>query len=310
MALFGASFVLLRFGAIKKAEQRGPQVFRRVHAEVSSGNSAKTLSAWRAVQSQRLTPCDTFRLVVQAFLDSEPSSLVVEVVDHLALHTSESFLSKAAVAALEVVARGGNEKMMEELFQAYVRRLRIPTSMQMQEVLLGGYASAANEAKAMKLVGELRESRQKVTVRGYSMMIKGFLKNGMLDESLRQIQAMRSQALSVPVSAIPELFRVARDVGRSVEAFKFIVEQDVTVTNSVVVQLLDDCLKSQDVCLARSLDQYAKETKMQLGFGAYEALVKIYASAGDLQAMQVFEELQQKFPQISEGLCVGLMVRC
>jgi pentatricopeptide repeat protein len=310
MSVFAISFALIRFGVGKKPKVRAPQLFRQVQTEAASGKAAAALSAWRAVQSQQLTPCETLRLVVQAFVDSAPSSLIVEVVDHLACHASDLLVSKAAVAALEVVARSGDEAMMEELFQAYVRRLRIPTSMHMQEVLLGGYASAANEAKAMKLVGQLRESRQKVTVRGYSMLVKGFLKNRMLDAALLQIEAMRNQKLALPVSAIPELFQVARELGRTAEVFKLIVEKEVTLTIGVLAQLLEDCLKSQDANLARSLDQFAQQSKMQLNFSACEALLKVYVSVGDNRAIEIFAELQQRFPQISEGLCVGLIVRC
>jgi hypothetical protein len=81
------------------------------------------------------------------------------------------------VAALEVVARSGNELLMDELFQAFVRNLHISPTVQMHEVLLGGYAAAGNQAKITGLVDQLRASRQKVTVRGYSLMMKGFLKN-------------------------------------------------------------------------------------------------------------------------------------
>jgi pentatricopeptide repeat protein len=312
VACFAVGFAFVSIGKVKqsKAKPKGVKIFSKVHAQATSNNAAKIVSAWREVQAQLLTPCDTLRVVTQAYLDSEPSSLVDEIVKHLSQHSSDVSVPKAVVAALEVVARAGNERLMESLFQACVGRLQITATVQMQEIMLGGYATTANTTKVANLVAQLRKASQKVTVRGYALMIKGYLKNEMLDTALAQVQEMRSQGLNVPSFAIPEFFRVARLYNRSAEIFDIVISAEVSLTGATITAVLEDCLKSQDLPLAKMLEEFAQTTNVQLNFTAYEALLKLHASAGDHHAIELFEVVQQRFAHISEGLYVGLLARC
>mmetsp|Transcript_44831 Transcript_44831/g.69901 ORF Transcript_44831/g.69901 Transcript_44831/m.69901 type:complete len:1012 (+) Transcript_44831:82-3117(+) len=311
---FAFGFAALRLGQAKKKsskiQPKVAQAFKLVHTEASSGNAVKAVAAWRATQSQQLTPCDTIRVLVQAYLDSESSPLIEDLVEHFSRHSSDSARPKSAVAALEVVARAGNDKLMEKLYQAFLDRLAMPATQQLQEVLLGGYAAAGKEEKVQKLAEQLRSNQLKITVRGYSLMMKGFLKNDMLDVALTTFQEMRAQGLSIPPSTAPELLRVAHLCGRSVDTFNGIVDKDLITSNSTVTSVLEDCLKSQNISLAKCLEQYARDCKVQLSFGAYDVLLKLYASVGDVRALELFDEVQRTFPHINEGICVSLLARC
>jgi pentatricopeptide repeat protein len=141
-------------------------------------------------------------------------------------------------------------------------------------------------------------------------MMKGFLKNDMLDVALTTFQEMRAQGLSIPPSTAPELLRVAHLCGRSVDTFNGIVDKDLITSNSTVTSVLEDCLKSQNISLAKCLEQYARDCKVQLSFGAYDVLLKLYASVGDVRALELFDEVQRTFPHINEGICVSLLARC
>jgi pentatricopeptide repeat protein len=310
---FAFGFAALRVGQAKKKsskiQPKVVQIFKPVHTAATSGNAVKAVAAWRTAQTQQLAPCDTIRVLVQAYLDSDPSSLVDDLIEHFSRHSTDSAVQKAAVAALEVVARAGNEKLMEVVYQSFVDRLRMPVTLQMQEVLLGGYAASGNEAKAQTLLEQLRQSRQKVTARGYSLMLKGFLKSEMLDAALTAFQELRVQGMTIPTFAVPELLRVARASGRSVDVFRNIVDKD-TMSNTLVTSVLEDCLKSQNIPLAKCVEQYARECSVQLNFGAYDILLKLYAGVGDLRAIELFNEAQASFPRINEGICVGLLARC
>lgn len=311
---FGVGFSVLqmtKFKASKRTSKssKGKNAFKAVHAKATSDNAASAVAAWRAVKGKELAPIDTLKVVAQALLEAEPSSAATEILGHFSLHASHFADGKAATAVLEVVAQAGKEDVMEELFKSFTRQLCIPVTVHMNEVLLGGHASAGNEKKVAQLVAQMRERRQKVTVRGYALMVKGFLKNDMLDAAMAQIKEMRAHGLKVPPFAVSGLFRVARDSGRTAEVLQS-VQQEVSMTMEALALVAEDCLKSQDLALAKSMEKIARDTKVQMNFTTYEALLKLHASAGDMHALELFQEVQQSFSYISDGLCVSLIVRC
>jgi len=285
------------------------QQFKIVHSQVDSGNAAGTVTAWRAVSAQQAASCETLKSVANAYLDSEPSSLVAELVEHLSAHASKFHDSKAALAVLEVIARAGKHEMMDDFHQTLTSRLHIPTTTAMHEILLGGYATAGNQEKVTKLVAHLRDDQNKVSVRGYSLMIKGFLKNEMLDAAVTQIKAMIGQGLNVPPFAISEVFRIARDARRTADIF-YSTHEDVSITADAATIILEDCLALQDVALAKSVEKCMRQAKAQMNFGAYEALLKLYTSTGDMCALELFEAMKKQFSYISDGLCVRLISGC
>jgi pentatricopeptide repeat protein len=308
---FGVAFSMLQLQKGKRGKTSGKvqQYFKNVHAEATSGSAAKVISAWRAVKAQRPAPTDTLKVVAQAFLDAEPASLVRELIEHLSLHPPKASEAKAATAVLEVVAQAGQEDIMEKLFQGFVRELRISATPHMHELLLGGYAAAGNKEKASQMVKKLRESGQKVSVRGYSLMAKGFLKNGMLDAAIEQVKEMRSQGLNVPSFAVLELFRAAREQGRAIEIFQEL-QNKVAMTTDSLTFVAEECLKLNNVTAAKSLEGWARGNKLQMNFTTCEALLKIYTCAGDAQALDLFQDMQKSFAYISDGLCTSLVSRC
>jgi pentatricopeptide repeat protein len=62
--------------------------------------------------------------------------------------------------------------------------------------------------------------------------------------------------------------------------------------------------------LAKSLEEFANQNNLQLSFGAYEVLLKLSTSAGDLHAMDVCERVTSRFPYFTDGLCAGRIARC
>ncbi|CAJ1388255.1 unnamed protein product, partial [Effrenium voratum] len=92
MIFFALGFVLLRNGVFSflgpgnakkgdygKSSRRAAQFSSKskkiIEAEASSGNAKEVLKAWRLGQGAP-TPKELFKVVVQAFIDAEPESLV------------------------------------------------------------------------------------------------------------------------------------------------------------------------------------------------------------------------------------------
>lgn len=282
---------------------------KSIEAESSAGNAAAVLKAWRSGQAAAPTPPELLKAVVQAFVEREPDAAVAELLAHMQLHATALGNSRIACVVLDVVARAGRVQVMEEFWDAFQKDLRINPTYQMYEMLLGGYASVGDENKVTDVFERLHRNRLKVTARGYSLTIKGFLKNGMVDAVQKQLLAMDEQGIHIPSFAVTQFFRIACEANRTIEAFNA-VEAHVVPPAEAIVLLVEDCSKRNDLDLARRVEKLARKTKQPLLCGAYDALLKLYTVAGDLYALELFEEMQVSGLRISEGLCVGLLSRC
>lgn len=320
---FVLGFVFLRFDnlskritskASSKEFDLQHQLLKSLEAHSSSGHNEEALKAWRASKTHVPTPVDGLKLIVQVLLEVEPEALTKEISEHIAAHIETLGNSRTAIAVLDVVARSGKIALMEELATSLQSNLHISPSVGSFEVMLGGYASVGDEQKVSEVVASMQLHGRKLTARGYSLTIKGFLKNSMLDAALQQIQDMGKNGFFVPSFAVVQLFRVASQHGRVKElfesAFGVAADPKVPLSPEVVGVLMEDCFKRDDVDLARCLAKMAFDAKLQLSIMAYDTYLKLLVVHGDVQAIPVFERMKRDNSRISEGLCVGLLARC
>jgi len=300
----------------KRVEDCQAKLRKQIEADISTGHNRGAIQAWRNVRDQGPTQVETLKIVVQALALSEPQALT-EVVDHIVAHPTVLACPRVATAVLDIVARTGHTRIMEDLALSFRHKLHIPTTPQMYEVLLGGFASVGEVHKIDALRKELVSVGQTLTARGYSLIIKGFLKNGLADSSLQCITEMCQAGFYVPSFAVTQLFRVASDAGRTQEIFERAHDSGIfegpkastSLPAEAVAVLLDDCCKRNDLKLARRIEVLAKEVGSPLLTSSFDSLLKIYAVAGDPQALTVFQEMRSSSTRISEGLCVGLLAR-
>jgi len=324
LVFFALGFLFLRFDNLLRSPQKQKGVIddtqsklrKKLEADVAIGQNRSAVEAWRAVRSQGPTQVETLKIVVQALASSEPEALH-EVVDHMAAHPTILSCPRVATTVLDIVARTGHVRAMEELSQVFRQKMRIAPTPQTYEVLLGGYASVGDEKKVQELCDEVHAANQKLTARGYSLTIKGFLKNSMGDAALQHVMAMRQAGFYVPPFAVTQLLRVACDTGRAVEIFDRAKASGVFETSKAtaalpaeaVAVLLDDCCKRNALEFASRVQQLASEAGTPLLTGAFDSLLKTYVVAGDARAITLFKDMQRSGARISEGLCVGLLAR-
>lgn len=317
---FSVGFALMRLdlftgkrkGSAKMVEMSQHQSRKTIEAEVAAGHMIAAVKAWRVAKVHTPTQAQTIKLVVQALLEVEPDSLVREIVQHMEHHREALCNSRTAAAVLEMVARAGQVTLMEELQKVFCKDLHIQQTAQVYEVLLGGYASAGDHARVEQIKSELPAARVQVSARGYALIIKGYLKSGLIDAALQQTLKMQSAAFTVPPLAVTHLVKAACDAGRGVEIFDAI-HTKMLLTPEAATFLLEDCLKRSDLSQARYVEHIARQqagSSAPLCMGAYNALLKNCVSHGDLHALELFEEMQKLNIRISETLCVGLLSRC
>lgn len=280
---------------------------KKVDADTSLGRFHDVVASWRAVKSDGPTRTDTLKLVAQAFTKVEPSGMT-EIVDHMIAHPAELAHPRAATCILDAIARSGQVSVMHQVAETF-RQLNISFTPQVYEVLIGGYAAVGDEKKVSSICKEIKEQGQTPSARGYSLAIKGLLKHNLLDGAITLVKDMRQAGFFVPPFAVTLMLSQASQKGRVAEVFEQ-VKHDVTLSSEAIVCIFDNCLKNEDVELARAVEKLAHESKVPFLVGAYDALLKLYTMAGDEHVLELFQSMQKSGCHISEGLCVGLLARC
>jgi pentatricopeptide repeat protein len=282
---------------------------KQIEADVEAGHNAAALKAWRVARSLAPTPLETLKSVVQVLLDMQPSTLVEEVIEHFQAHRQVLGNARGANAILDAVARAGHVVLLDELANDFKCKLHISPTVHTYEILLGGHASVGDERKVAELCAEMESRRQVLTARCYSLAIKGFLKNGLVDAALCQIQNMHKKGFFVPSFALAQLFRTASQDGRCEEIFDR-VRDSLQIPPDAATAALEDCCKNNNLALALRIESFLRESGSVLQVAAYDHLLKVSVAHADVHALQLFQSMQREGVRISEGLCVGLLARC
>lgn len=260
---------------------------------VEAGATAATvLEAWRTGQAKAPTPKDLIKPVVQAFIDTEPEALVRELVEHVQLHKESLLNSFTGTTTLDVVARSGNIMVLEHLWQAFERDLNLHRNNFMCDVMLGGYASTGNSAKVREFCKQMSQNKLRLSPRGYSLIIKGFLKNSMLDAVLEYIVQMKQRGHAVPAFAVTQFLRLASDRGTSESTYASLKEAGVEVQQEALTVMLEDAARHFKPKLTRLIEAEARAANIKLSTQAYDALLKVYAQDCNLDACKIFKEMQ------------------
>lgn len=305
------SFSRSRASSGKTVSERefSTQVRKTIETESDSGNFETVLAAWRNESAEALAPVEVLKLVVKAFLEAEPENMETEVIDHLRSHPLSYSLSHA-MAALDAVARGSSAEMLESFWANLRQTCRVPNSSQSYTLLLGGYAASGDQARVEATVAEMQAQRVRRTAKAFSLTIKGFLKHGLLDGVLEQMHQMLEMEIEVPAFAVVQYTRLACEAGRAEEVFAELASQGLPLPEEAVTLLLEDCMRRSDLNFASIICEFIRQKGLTCSQGSQEALLKLYASAGDIRALEVFESLCQLGSGPPEGFCVSLMARC
>jgi hypothetical protein len=136
-----------------------PKLKKTIQTEATANNGEAVLAAWREGKAAAPTPPDLLKVVVQALVDVAPDALVQEIAEHMQAHALALADANSATQVLYVVARSGKVQLMEALWQVLHRKLKIPPTYTVFEVLLGGYASVGDQKKVEELLEQVRACR-------------------------------------------------------------------------------------------------------------------------------------------------------
>jgi len=326
LVFFALGFAFLRVDSLQRGGKKGSKkdfgddsyrsktpvfdahLLKAIELESSAGNSGAVVQAWRAGQAKAATPLELLKLVVEAFLAAEPDAFLAEIIAHMRLHGATI---RVGTMILDAVARAGQVEVMMKLWGLFQSELKMGRTHSMYEVVLAGFATVGDCQNVKEVSAQLKKDKQTISARGYSLMIKGFLKNGMLDAVQKQIFEMRSEGHDVPIFALSQFFRIAAESKRVSEMFASMKCAGVKLPVEALVVIIEDCLKAPELRaeLAREAVK-ALRAAGPLPQAVFDPLLKLYTLLGDVAVLKLFEEMQTSDVRISEGLCVGLLARC
>jgi len=156
---------------------------------------------------------------------------------------------------------------------------------------------------------EVASQQLRLSPRGFSLAVKGFLKNGMVDASVQQLREMRRAGFQLPPFAFTQLLRVASEAGRVKEVYGQTKDMAPLDAESAAV-LLEHALKTQDLELAKDIELQARASQVVFTTSMYDPLLKFYTLRGEPRVLELFEEMKSSSVRITEGLCVALLARC
>ena len=284
--------------------------WKTIEIEGQAGHHNGVISSWRSASKCAPTPAETFRFVAEAFLQVEKDKFFKEVSNHIKMFRYECCNVRVAAAILEVTARAGEVDLMEKFMRLFCGELYLAADLRMYDVVVGGYAAVGKEEKVHEVFKAMKSAGHKVSARGFSLSIKGFLKNNMADAALKQVLLMQESGYRAPPFAVGQIFRSTVDV-QCKEAYLNALEWKVPLPAEAVSYLFDEfCAKQGRYDLVDRIEAWARRSDVPASCGAYDWLLKHWASTGDARAIPVFEEVQRAGGRMSEALCVGLLARC
>mmetsp|Transcript_74189 Transcript_74189/g.131181 ORF Transcript_74189/g.131181 Transcript_74189/m.131181 type:complete len:1057 (-) Transcript_74189:25-3195(-) len=327
MFCFTLGFVLLRFKASKQPAKSAkklaatPRVQKiqpenytkhrmRMEDAANCGNATKLVQEWRTAQAKSPTPKDLLKPVVQAFLDTETEALVPEIMEHLEQHKSVMANQWAATTILDAVARSGNMKVLEDFWGRLNKDLGIPHGFLLYETTIAGYAAAGYPKKVEEFHQAMQKENFRLSARGYSLIMKGFLKNGLVDEVKHYMVEMTEKGHAVPTFAVAQLFRVASETNRVHEVYRKLKERAIPIQPEAIAVLLEDCVRKHSQDMALVIEQEARAANIVLTASSYDSLLKVYAEGCNPRAHLILKEMQNQNMNLSDNLCVSLLARC
>eukprot|EP00929_Paragymnodinium_shiwhaense_P052671 TRINITY_DN26383_c1_g2_i1.p1 TRINITY_DN26383_c1_g2~~TRINITY_DN26383_c1_g2_i1.p1 ORF type:complete len:1038 (-),score=276.81 TRINITY_DN26383_c1_g2_i1:126-3239(-) len=282
---------------------------RLMEVEISAGHPEKALEAWDNMQGMEV-PLETLSLWTKALAHVRPTTLASEVVQHMQRHP-EHFCNAArsAHAVMEQLAViGAAPAVLDDFAKACLRELQLPMTKKMVETLLGAYAAAGDEGRVSMYLSE-PDVAQQLSARGYMMTIRGFLRNGLLEAALQQVQLMYSEAgLDVPPNASAAFYKRAVQTGEVAYVYESFGDILPLTSDSVDI-ILEECSRRSNLELADKVWRVARDQRLG-SVSAYDSILKLYAAAGRAEASDVFRRMQTAQHRISNGLCAALLARC
>jgi len=264
-----------------------------VEDEIAIGNYKAAVHMWRATSKCFSTPAATLRLVLKALHRSNSNNIVQEITEHMSLHSC--YLRNPAVAAIMIEA-ASNERdlaLVEDLLTSFEAHFGMLQSPQVHEAMISAYASANASSQLTEFISRVHSMGQNVTLRGYSLALKGFLQTRNLDAALIQADQIVSQGYMIPSFAVAGVFKLAFEINRLEDVWWQVQGLGMTLSVETISDLIQYCDVRGDALMAHRIEALAASANVQLNSACHCGLLQVYISAGDHRAFRLLDTLHE-----------------
>jgi len=236
------------------------------------------------------------------------SEFLLYLKDHSAFIVMPSATVNSWLSAL---ASAGRADLMEDLAGIVHKCFGTCLDIRGHELLLGAAAAMGQEAKVDELVTQFSAKFESLTVGASVQLAWGYVSAQKVVAAARWALFCSQKGAEVPPRLVLHLLRVAAKLGCAGIAETLDGLMDVVpLTSEGVSTLLRRCLDDEDVSTARRVERLAAKFGTNFTANSTEALLKLYARAGDASAIAFFKEAVSTGFIASQGLCGSVLSRC
>merc|ERR1719265_2169954 len=212
---------------------------------------------------------------------------------------------------LSALAVSGKPERMRVFSEMVQGRLGVCVDIHGRELLLGAAAALGREDQVGELTARFVMDYHALTAGACVQMSWGYLSSQDIAAASRWLFECHQRTGEVPSRLILQLFKIAVNLGAStVDAALDGLMDSVPLTSDAVGVILQSCLATEDVEMARRVVRMADKFKISFTTTATEAILKLYARAGDPGAIAVFKDSIGTGFVASQGLCGSILSRC
>lgn len=140
------------------------------------------------------------------------------------------------------------------------------------------------------------------------MIIKGYLKNGLVDEVFEKLLEMRKTGYEIPSFAMAQFFRVSSEAGRSEEFVDGAMENLLDMSIEAYMVLLEEGARAGNLALVEKVETSVRFAHRVVPPTLAEEFIKFYMTQCQEKAIAMFKGGQRY--EWSEIFVVKLLARC
>jgi len=279
---------------------------KQLETNYASGHFDEVLSAWTSL---KMLSIDGFLAVVHSLLAKERHVEVPEII-RKALSV---FHSLRSTEALDALLQGMLPEKLSSEQIAEACRIFSEFSVDGQSTTYELLLPSIRRLHASQAIAFLASTSKsgKAPACAYEVLIKALVKAKKTEPAFKYVLAMHNAGHSISSDSLtPVLVLAATDSTNAVHDLIEKLPSGTDIQPDCLAAIVEHALKASNIELLRSMHHMAGEKHISLTASTYESLIHGYASIGDVQAVQLFEDMINNDFVATETFLVALISTC
>jgi len=314
---FGCGVVIFRLFQLWFGRQGGRRQQSTRNREMCSSNAqavptiSTPLQDWARVKASscQLTAAEA-KILGKGLAASQPD-LLDEFVSFLREHPPSTPITPAIVTVwLSALASTGTPDHIGILADLVQSCLGVMMDKRGHELLLGAAAATQNPEKVDELTTKFVGMFSELTAGACVQLAWGYLSAQDVSAAARWTILCHERGAEVPSRLVLQLTRLAAALPEGVDVHLNGLMDVIPLTSDSLSVLLRRCLADEDTETAQRIERWARKFGTPFPANATEAILKLYAHAGDTSAAQLFNQAVATGFVATQGFCGSVLSRC